>query len=259
MNHHDKIIQALMDMATRLPANKISYEDVARAAGVHWTTVRRHLGSKDEMRALLAGRGPEPESSAHEDTRMRVLDAAMEVFARHGYAKAAMDQVAAEAGYTKSAIYWHFANKSDLYLAICERNLRQQEQLLPAQIGAIARSEDKVQALTDWLKEQLAACMVTPDRPMLFFEFLTSSRNPEVQEKIRELFEGFYAKVADLLCDCQTQGWLRGDIDPGSLTVYTQTVLNGIVLSWILAPKGLMLDQFAQDAARLLWDGLSPQ
>ncbi|RRJ62676.1 TetR family transcriptional regulator [Paenibacillus oralis] len=258
MNHHDKIIQALMDLAARLPADKISYEDVARAAGVHWTTVRRHLGGKKEMRALLASRGPEPES-AHADTRTRVLDAAMEVFARYGYVKATMDQVAAEAGYTKSAIYWHFANKSDLYLAICERNLRQQEQLLPGQIEAIARSEDKVQALTEWLKEQLAACMVTPDRPMLFFEFLTSSRNPEVQEQIRELFEGFYAKVTELLHVCQTQKWLRGDIDPGSLTLYTQTVLNGIVLSWILAPKGLKLDQFAQDAARLLWDGLSPQ
>ncbi|GJM70985.1 hypothetical protein HMSSN036_32010 [Paenibacillus macerans] len=94
---------------------------------------------------------------------------------------------------------------------------------------------------------------------MLFFEFLTSSRNPEVQDKIRGLFAGFYAKVAELLRDCQTQGWLRGDIDPGSLTLYTQTVMNGIVLSWLLAPKELKLDQFARDAARLLWDGLSPR
>ncbi|CAM4458715.1 TetR family transcriptional regulator [Paenibacillus macerans] len=258
MNHRDKIIQAFMELAGRLPADKISYEEVARAAGVHWTTVRRHLGGKDDMRAMLAGRGAEPEGLPA-DTRTRVLDAAMEVFARHGYAKAAMDQVAAEAGFTKSAIYWHFANKSELYLAICERNLRQQEQLLPAQIEAIARAEDKVRALTDWLKGQLAACMVTPDRPMLFFEFLTSSRNPEVQDKIRGLFAGFYAKVAELLRDCQTQGWLRGDIDPGSLTLYTQTVMNGIVLSWLVAPKELKLDQFARDAARLLWDGLSPR
>lgn len=54
-------------------------------------------------------------------TREQLLDAAEAVFHRKGVAKTTLDEVAREAGMTRGAVYWHFANKSELFVAVCDR------------------------------------------------------------------------------------------------------------------------------------------
>lgn len=59
-----------------------------------------------------------------EHTRTLLLDAAEEVFAEKGFTAATLDDIASAAGYTKGAIYKHFATKEDLFLAVSDRHWR---------------------------------------------------------------------------------------------------------------------------------------
>lgn len=59
-----------------------------------------------------------------EHTRSVLLDAAEEVFAEKGFTPATLDDIARTAGYTKGAIYKHFATKEDLFLAVSDRYWR---------------------------------------------------------------------------------------------------------------------------------------
>ncbi len=54
-------------------------------------------------------------------TRATIIDAALACFDRHGIAHSTLDQIAAGAGVTKGAIYWHFAGKRELLRAIREQ------------------------------------------------------------------------------------------------------------------------------------------
>ena len=45
------------------------------------------------------------------------------MFARHGYRDAGVDEIAAEAGYSKGALYWHFSGKEDLLLALIDERI----------------------------------------------------------------------------------------------------------------------------------------
>ena len=54
-------------------------------------------------------------------TRERLLDAALQVFSRRGYYAASVDEIAAEAGYSKGAVYSNFSNKEELFLALIDR------------------------------------------------------------------------------------------------------------------------------------------
>src|SRR6201988_1036651 len=56
-----------------------------------------------------------------EHTRSLLLDAAGEVFAEKGFMAASLDDIASAAGYTKGAIYKHFATKEDLFLEVSDR------------------------------------------------------------------------------------------------------------------------------------------
>jgi AcrR family transcriptional regulator len=55
--------------------------------------------------------------------REELLAAALRVFARRGYREAGVDEIAAEAGYSKGALYWHFSSKEELLMALLEERI----------------------------------------------------------------------------------------------------------------------------------------
>src|SRR3954469_12952052 len=57
------------------------------------------------------------------EARDELLSAALRVFASRGYQQAGVDEIAAAAGYSKGALYWHFSGKEDLLLALLEERV----------------------------------------------------------------------------------------------------------------------------------------
>ena len=57
------------------------------------------------------------------EAREELLAAALEVFARRGYRNAGVDEIAAAAGYSKGALYWHFSGKEELLMALVEERI----------------------------------------------------------------------------------------------------------------------------------------
>src|ERR1700675_4781376 len=68
-----------------------------------------------------------------------LLDAAVGVFARFGYRKTSMDEVARAAGVSRQGLYLQFANKEELFRKAVEQSLNSQ---LNAAIAALSRRED---------------------------------------------------------------------------------------------------------------------
>jgi AcrR family transcriptional regulator len=71
-------------------------------------------------------RGDFDRSARKADTRARLLQAAARVYARRGLSGATLDEVAAEAGFTKGAVYGHFGSKENLLMALMEEHLTAQ-------------------------------------------------------------------------------------------------------------------------------------
>jgi len=57
------------------------------------------------------------------EARDELLDAGLRVFARRGYSQAGVEEIAAEAGYSKGAFYWHFSGKEGLLMALLEERI----------------------------------------------------------------------------------------------------------------------------------------
>src|SRR5215218_37206 len=55
-----------------------------------------------------------------EETRRELVASATKIFAERGFHAASLDEIAREAGYTTGAIYFHFADKDDLFIAAFE-------------------------------------------------------------------------------------------------------------------------------------------
>src|ERR1700689_4541399 len=71
-------------------------------------------------------RGEFDRSARKAETRTRLLEAAARGYARRGLDGAPLEEVAAEAGFTKGAVYGNFGSKENLLLALMEEHLGQQ-------------------------------------------------------------------------------------------------------------------------------------
>jgi len=58
---------------------------------------------------------------APRSTRERILDIALELFNTRGYDKTSLREIAERLGFSKAAVYYHFASKDDILLALHER------------------------------------------------------------------------------------------------------------------------------------------
>ncbi|MER7578839.1 TetR/AcrR family transcriptional regulator [Kitasatospora sp. NPDC097691] len=91
-----------------------------------------------------------------ERTRGRLVEAGAGLFDRCGYAGATLGEIAAAAGVTKGALYFHFASKEDLARAVFE----QAERSLRSACGDQRAVDSPLQALIDagyWLVDALGA------------------------------------------------------------------------------------------------------
>src|SRR6476659_116583 len=76
---------------------------------------------------VLYDRKAEPEEQAMAtaalettDTRTRLIDVAVDLFTRHGFAGTSLQMIADELGFTKAAIYHHFRTREQLLTAVLE-------------------------------------------------------------------------------------------------------------------------------------------
>lgn len=111
MRVSDRVFRAARALHVERRGGEVTVAEVARAAKVSWPTANRHLGGKEGLAALLA-KEPVPAISA--DSKSRLLYAAERCAASKGIDRSTLDDVAAEAGLTKGAVYWHFESKQAL-------------------------------------------------------------------------------------------------------------------------------------------------
>ena len=117
-----------------------------------------------------------------EETRGELIDAAAKVFARRGFHGASLDQIAAEAGYSTGAIYWHFSGKDDLFLAVYENYAETR-----AREWAKVRTDTKgtaAQVARAYADQWMSRLRRDPDFMVLTLEFVVHVwRNPALRER----------------------------------------------------------------------------
>ena len=65
-----------------------------------------------------ASSGADPAASDAVSTRQRILDVALDLFIEQGFDKTPLRQIAEKLGFSKAALYYHFASKDDILMAL---------------------------------------------------------------------------------------------------------------------------------------------
>ncbi len=137
------------------------------------------------------------------DTRVRILDVALDLFIEQGFDGTSLRQIAEELGVTKAALYYHFRSKDDILLALHMR-LHEFGKL------ALERMGDEPVTLAQWgeLLDELLDQMLGQRRIFLLhernqaaFEKLHREEHDAEHEDIQNQFRRVLADVRVPLAD----------------------------------------------------------
>jgi TetR/AcrR family transcriptional regulator, acrAB operon repressor len=168
-------------------------------------------------------------------TREQLLDAAERVFREQGVARTSLAEVAAAAGVTRGAVYWHFRDKADLFTAMCERATLPLAALV-CQAGTAVHA-DPLGALRELSIGALTA-LATDPRAQAVFEVIFSSELTGDLAQIagdreRERCDCLLS-VERLLQQALAAGQLPADTDTALATRLLHACVAGIMREWVL-------------------------
>jgi AcrR family transcriptional regulator len=132
------------------------------------------------------GGGPEPRS-----TRERILDVALDLFIEKGFDKTSLREIAEQLGVTKAALYYHFASKEDILMAL---HLRLHEFGLDAltQLGDQEPTPARWADLLDQIVDQMLAhrkIFLLHQRNQAAFEALHREEHDSQHEDLQANFQ----------------------------------------------------------------------
>jgi AcrR family transcriptional regulator len=161
-----------------------------------------------------------------EERRRQILEAAVKVFARLGYAGTGTADIAREAGIGEPTIYRYFANKRDLYVAAISAGA---EEIREHWERIAADAPDPMTALQQigvWYYGQMQR---RPELLVLRSRSCAEAPDEEALQMTRESYRAMLMFVQSLFTDAKAQGLLEPDADVRTLT-------------WLFMAVGSLLD-----------------
>jgi TetR/AcrR family transcriptional regulator, acrAB operon repressor len=170
-----------------------------------------------------------------EQTRQQILVAARREFAAHGVTRTTLQRIAAAAGVTRGAVYWHFANKRELF-----REMREQVSVPLFDHTELVGDDDPdpLRTIEHFLRgviDQIAADLQTRrtfDILALKCEYVDEFR-PELKRHARRCHE-LMSKFALVYERARDMGAMRSDIAPDIAALGTCVFVTGMLRLWLM-------------------------
>ncbi|HET9223631.1 MAG TPA: TetR/AcrR family transcriptional regulator [Roseiflexaceae bacterium] len=189
------------------------------------------------------------------DRREEIIDAAVQLFHKQGYANTSMQDIADAVGLLKGSLYYHIASKEELLFEIHERFMNVLMQKGQAREDVANLTEH--QRLAGLVKDLIELVRDYRSYVVVFFRerhAMTRPRWDAIHEK-REAYELFVRRIIQ---QGQQDGTFRGDLDEKIVTFGLFGICNWTYM-WYDPSGALGTEQIAQIFTSLLLDGLTPR
>ncbi len=179
-----------------------------------------------------------------EKTRQNILGAAFELFSSRGYTRTTLSEIASLAGVTRGAVYWHFRDKVDLFMALWkEIHASAGVQPEDLRLDLVESLEDCKQEIMKYLEH-----FEINDRYAVFWDIVR--HRTEYTEELEPVMERQRTEQKDILnrmtlmfARLKSRGRLRADVDPAHAALSIAAFVTGIIEIWIRDREAFPLSQ----------------
>lgn len=184
-----------------------------------------------------------------EATRQHIVAAAAELLAEQGYVATSLEQVAAHAGLTRGAIYYHFASKEALYWEVVGPALQRAQERLRERAE---KKLDPTVGIREFLQNTLRTAQDPRSRYLWYQEMIP------LDEEMRRSARDEEREFERLLTDLIARGQADGLFIPGNPKIIALIIISGISRSarWYDPTGPVPVEEFVDTFSRLILNGL---
>ncbi len=189
------------------------------------------------------------------ETRAAILDAAEKMFFEKGVGSSTLDDIAAAAGVTRGAVYWHFSSKTDIFLELYNvfrlplLNMLELRDPSCCGVDALSMIED---AACEWMQ-----VMATDQQRQRMLTILLRTNFTEefapIQQAMRELENLHNSQLEAILQRAKENGRLAAGWTPASACHAVKWMIKGICWDWLLGGRNFDLDSEGCGCVRKLF------
>jgi TetR/AcrR family fatty acid metabolism transcriptional regulator len=178
-----------------------------------------------------------PTTTDTRDKETRILDAAVRVFAEHGYHGSTMAALAREAGVATGTTYLYFRRKQDVLVTLFQRHLA--DHLARCRL-ALAAAEPGVPRLRVLAERHLA--FFADDRALAaVFQIHLRDPDPVLAEGIRPSLAEYFDLIGEVLADGVDAGSFDPALDVGLARRVFFGALDEVVTGWLRSRRDYSL------------------
>jgi TetR/AcrR family transcriptional regulator, acrAB operon repressor len=173
-------------------------------------------------------------------TRHQILDAAEAVFRSRGVARTCLQDVAAEAGVTRGAIYWHFKDKAEIFGAMMDRVLLPCEMSVDAAQAEALSQSDPLAHLAEMALAPLRLLAGNPHLQRVFHIAMHFTEYTDdlaaVQQRQLEGTQRYQQMLAQVLDIARLRGEVAADLPVAETATGLFALVDGLMHHWTVAP-----------------------
>jgi AcrR family transcriptional regulator len=193
-------------------------------------------------------------------TRQSLLEAAIKVFSKQGYAATRLEDIAEAAKVTRGAVYHHFGGKAELFTEIVDNASQTSDRAIQRAIqegGTFIEVMKRILVYTVRLLEE--DLQYRASTALLLFNSWESSELSSMREK--QIKEGIATleQVTGFFRMAQSQGAIRADLDPEVAARAFLAYQNGLTFLWLVSPGLIDTEKHSEGLADAFVQGIAPR
>ena len=191
-----------------------------------------------------------------QETRGFILDAAYRVVGRKGYGEATVEEIAAEAGVSMGALYYHFPSKEQLFKSLLHEHVHRTLHSFEEMPSPTSLHEAIDLLVSFWLNHIRAEA---ESRPLMMEFWAQATRQEWAHAEVSASLQQLRDVIAAMVRMGQEAGVVRADLDIDTTAFLIVSVLEGVSLQQALDADGVDLDVVKRPLAdfieRFIWSG----
>lgn len=186
------------------------------------------------------------------DKRLRILESAVKVFAKEGFFKARVAQIAEDAGLAPGTVYLYFKNKEDVLISIFEQRMAE---IIARFRASILEKEDARSRLECLVRMHLAGFQADPDLAACFqVELRQSSRF--MRDDLKGGVKQYLDLIREIIEHGRLDGSFRADLPLRLVTHLVFGTLDEVVSTWVVSGMKYNLVSLAAPLMDLFTNGV---
>jgi TetR/AcrR family transcriptional repressor of uid operon len=186
------------------------------------------------------------------EVRERIIECAVECFARTGFDKTKMDDIANLSDLSKGTLYLYFKSKEDLFYGICQSSLEKVKEQLNSMLITKENLVSDAEKFYDYFQKG-----VNPYHNIVLLEMsVMATRNPRLRKVLIKYRVNRHQVISEFIELQIKKGFVRKDIDKDAIASGLVGLYEGLVINKVTGVDDSSNKKAWTDTVRAIFAGI---